>query len=386
VSASDPREPPLRVAFVMPGVGEVERGAEAFVVELCAALARDHGFAVTLLCRGAAPVPHRRIRALPRGQKLVNAVYSATRWGKKTLDTLFLDPLSLEWYSAALSALPELWRGGYDVVVMEGGLVGAWLCRLLQRLRGVPWVDVAHGADPKWEGAFARQRPNRVVAFTAAAARAIHRRAPRARVVVIPHGVDLALFTPEAAPVDLELPHPVILCAGAVDAHKQVCLAVEAVARLADEGGTASLVVLGDGPAGASVDRLAAARLGPGRYLRRAVRRDAMPGWYAAADCFTLPSRTESFGLAYLEAMACGLPVVATDDPVRREVIGAAGLFCAPADTRAYSDALGDALARDWGEVPRRQAERFPIAATVRAYAELLAEVATEAPRRRTKS
>jgi glycosyltransferase involved in cell wall biosynthesis len=370
----------------MPGVGVVERGAEAFVVELCAALARDHGFAVTLLCRGEAPVPHRRIRAVPRGQKLVNAVYSATRWGRKTLDTLFLDPLSLEWYSAALSALPELWRGRYDVVVMEGGLVGAWLCRLLRRLRGVPWVDVAHGADPKWEGAFARQRPDRVVAFTAAAAREIHRRAAGARVVVIPHGVDLALFTPQAAPVELELPRPVILCAGAVDAHKQVGLAVEAVARLAAESGAASLVVLGDGPAGAGVDRLAAARLGPGRYLRQTVRRDAMPGWYAAADCFTLPSRTESFGLAYLEAMACGLPVVAPDDPVRREVIGDAGLFCAPADAGDYAGALGDALARDWGDQPRRQAERFPIAATVRAYAELLAEVATEAPRRRAKS
>lgn len=358
----------MKVAFVMPGVGVVNRGAEAFVVELCAALAERHGFEITLFCRGPAPVPHRRIRALPRDQPLANRVYAAARLGRKAFDTAFLDPLSLEWYTAALSAFPSLWRERWDAVVMEGGLVGARLCRLLRRLKGVPFVDIAHGQDPKWEGAFARQRPDRVVAFTEAARRMILRRAPRARVVVIPHGVDLGLFHPQAPPAPLDLPRPVVLCAGAVDAHKRMHLAVEAVARL----GRGSLVVLGEGPEAEALDRLAAGRLGPGRYLRQAVPRSAMPGWYAAADCFTLPSRTESFGLTYLEAMACGRPCVAPDDEVRREVIGEAGICCDVSDPGAYAGALAAALERDWGEVPRRRAERFPVAATIDGYAELL--------------
>ena len=358
----------MKVAFVMPGVGVVGRGAEAFVVELCAALAERHGFEITLFCRGPAPVPHRKIRALPRDQRLVNGLYSATRLGRKVFDTFFLDPLSLEWYTAALSAFPSIWRGGYDAVVMEGGLVGARLCRLLRRFRGVPFVDIAHGQDPKWEGAFARQKPDRVVAFTEAARRMILGRAPRAEVVVIPHGVDLGLFHPGVPPVPLDLPRPVILCAGAVDAHKQMRLAVEAVARL----GRGSLVILGEGPEAASVDRLAAGRLGPGRYLRQVVPRSAMPGWYTAADCFTLPSRTESFGLTYLEAMACGRPCVAPDDEVRREVIGEAGICCDVNDPEAYAGALAAALERGWGEIPRRRAERFPVTATIDGYADLL--------------
>jgi glycosyltransferase involved in cell wall biosynthesis len=358
----------MRVAFVMPGVGVVERGAEAFVVELCAALAARHGFDVTLFCRGPAPVPHRRVRALPRDARWLVALYGATRLGRKVLDTLFLDPLSLEWYTAALAAFPALWRGRYQAVVMEGGLVGAWCCRLLRRAQEVPWIDVAHGLDPKWEGAFARQRPDRVVTFTETAARMIAARAPGARVAVIPHGVDLAAFHPAALAVALDLPRPVVLTAGAIDAHKRMHLAVEAVARL----GRGSLVVLGDGPEGEALDRLAAARLGPGRYLRRSVPRAAMPGWYVAADCFTLPSRTESFGLAYLEALACGRPCVAPDDGVRREVIGDAGLCCDVLDAGAYAAALAAALARDWGGLPRARAERFPIAATVDAYAALL--------------
>ena len=91
-----------------------------------------------------------------------------------------------------------------------------------------------------------------------------------------------------------------------------------------------------------------------------------MPAWYAAADCFTMPSLTESFGLTYLEAMACGLPCVAPDDAVRREVIGEAGTFCAVADPDAYAGALAETLRRPWGDLPRRRAERFPFAATAR--------------------
>jgi glycosyltransferase involved in cell wall biosynthesis len=270
----------------------------------------------------------------------------------------------------------------------------------------VPFVDVAHGLDPRWEGAFARQRPDRVVTFTAAAAEMVRARAPGASVVVIPHGIDLDRFRPpercgalpgpaeptsaqrlgalgeQAEPTagPLPGPRPRVLCVGAVDGLKRMHLAVEAVARLPGGG---SLTVLGDGPDAAALDTLAAARLGTGRYLRRVVPRDEIPAWYGAADCFTLPSRTESFGLVYLEALACGVPVVAPDDAVRREVIGDAGLFCDVTDAAAYAGALADALARDWGELPRRRAERFPIAATVSAYAELLTSLRAGKPRDR---
>jgi len=362
----------MKIAFVMPGVGVVGRGAEAFVVELCAALNLRQGFEVTLYCRGDAPVPHRRIRALSRDTRWVNALYSATRLGRKVFDTFFLDPLSLEWYTAALSALPSLWRGNYDVVVMEGGLVGAWCCRLLRRFHGVPFVDIAHGQDPKWEGAFARQKPDRVVVFTEAAKRMIQERAPKAAVTVIPHGVDLALFRSDVPAVPLALQRPVVLTAGAVDAHKRMDLVVEAVARLA----AGSLVVLGEGPEAEAVDRLAAQRLGPGRYLRRTVPRADMPGWYTAADCFTLPSKTESFGLTYLEAMACGLACVGPADEVRRKVIGEAGICCDVTDPEVYRDALIEAVRPEWDEIPRCHAERFPVTATVDAYAELFRELA----------
>jgi glycosyltransferase involved in cell wall biosynthesis len=107
-----------------------------------------------------------------------------------------------------------------------------------------------------------------------------------------------------------------------------------------------------------------------------------MPGWYAAADCFTLPSRTESFGLTYLEAMACGVPCVAPDDAVRREVIGDGGILCDVTDPAAYTGALAEALARDWEDIPRHRAERFPVTATIDAYAALFRELSAQKPKR----
>jgi len=57
--------------------------------------------------------------------------------------------------------------------------------------------------------------------------------------------------------------------------------------------------------------------------------------------------------------MASGLPVVAADDPIRREIVGDAGIFVDPTDTDAYAKAIKEALGKNWGDVPRKQAEKF---------------------------
>ena len=85
-----------------------------------------------------------------------------------------------------------------------------------------------------------------------------------------------------------------------------------------------------------------------------------MPKIYGLANLFTLaPDVSEAFGIVYLEALSSGLPVVAIDDDIRREIIGDAGIFVDPINIKHYANAINDALNRYWGNKPREQAEKF---------------------------
>ncbi len=94
----------------------------------------------------------------------------------------------------------------------------------------------------------------------------------------------------------------------------------------------------------------------------------ALPGLYAGALAFVLPSRYEGFGLTALEAMACGTPVVVADRAALPEVVGTAGVLVDPDDPPAIAAAVLGALddpalraagprrarAFTWGETARR--------------------------------
>ncbi len=91
-----------------------------------------------------------------------------------------------------------------------------------------------------------------------------------------------------------------------------------------------------------------AAELGTAPVLLGAVDDDALPALVAAASAMGFPSVKEGFGMAPLEALAAGVPVVARDLPVLREVLGDAVLFAA--DASSLSSALERAL--DGGAPP----------------------------------
>lgn len=84
---------------------------------------------------------------------------------------------------------------------------------------------------------------------------------------------------------------------------------------------------------------------------------DSLRQLYSAADVFAMPSRREPFGLVALEAMACGLPVVATDQGGLAEfVTEEAGALVAVDDDAALAEALMAELARSQAQPGRRQA------------------------------
>ena len=131
-----------------------------------------------------------------------------------------------------------------------------------------------------------------------------------------PRGVDASLFRPRIGVKNLgivrDLPRPIFLTVGRVAVEKNL----EAFLKL-DLPGTK--LVVGDGPARASL-----ARQFPGAVFLGARAGEALAEIYAAADVFVFPSRTDTFGLVLLEALASGVPVAGFPAAAPRDVIGAA--------------------------------------------------------------
>ncbi|WP_414903141.1 glycosyltransferase family 4 protein [Sphingomonas flavalba] len=131
-------------------------------------------------------------------------------------------------------------------------------------------------------------------------------------------GVDLTCFTPNAPPPPLfaGLPRPIQLYVGRVAVEKNV----EAFLKSAVPG---SKVVVGEGPA-----RAALRARHPDAHFPGALSGRALAGAYAGADVFVFPSRTDTFGLVMIEALACGSPVAAYPVPGPLDVLtGATGVM-----------------------------------------------------------
>lgn len=162
----------------------------------------------------------------------------------------------------------------------------------------------------------------------------------------VPKGVDTDLFTPDGPNKrrDLGLAGKrVVLVVSRLVPIKNVALAVDAFGIAAQEQPDLMLVVAGDGPLRAVVEAQAAALGLTGRviFAGRVPHHD-LPAWYRTADVFVLPSEFDNSPNVALEAMASGVPVVATDVGGLRELVqaGVNGDLVPLGDAQALASAI----------------------------------------------
>lgn len=171
------------------------------------------------------------------------------------------------------------------------------------------------------------------------------------RIALWPLGVDTELFKP-GDKTWLNLPRPVFLYVGRLAVEKNV----EGFLRLDLPG---SKLVVGDGPQRAELQ----ARF-PWAQYQGYRRGEELVRWIAAADVLVFPSRTDTFGLAMLEALACGVPVAAMPVPGPRDVIRSRKVGVLDEDLQLAALAALKLRPEDC----RRYAERFSWEASARSF------------------
>jgi glycosyltransferase involved in cell wall biosynthesis len=355
----------MKIAILSFYNGHIQRGVENWTCEIANRLSRK--YKVIVFQNGPA-------------NKGVNYEIVSTNlrvnWKAKDSRGTFLRKFFLDYWSgliakSTLKVLSTLFKKNFDIIIPTNGGWQVAIMRLFSWIRGSKLVVVGH-SGPGWDDRNNLWNfPDIFVALSKRAQKWAKSANPFIKTVVIPDGINLDCFTSFGPKVKINLSPPLVLAVGAPEAGKRFELAIRAIAQLKKGG----LLILGGGYDEKKIKTLGK-RLLKNRFLMKLVPFDKIPLYYRAADLFTLPSwENEAFGMVYLEAMASNLPVVATDDELRREIVGNAGILVDPTDINAYAKAIDKALKTNWGDKPRKQAEKFSWDKVVEDYEKLFKDL-----------
>ncbi|MEC4813846.1 MAG: glycosyltransferase [Scytonema sp. PMC 1069.18] len=348
---------PYRVVLVHPSAGvNWSGGSEIFAIELAKRLSAY--FEVQLLSGEDCGVFSYPIGGIPRtfaSRNLRHPFISSLLHRFATHPEIVIEHLT-----SFLPCAFHLLQHPADLIFPCNDYGGLAMAACVRALKGTPILFTEHVGLMGGGRSLVRNlrfRPDRLVVFSETVAAFVRSRKPNQSISVIPNGVDLDKFTPDGTRVDFGLPKPVVLCVASLsrNSHKRIELAMHALAHLPQ----VSFLLCGDGVDRDYFQALGDELIGSERFAIRTFPHAQMPEIYRSADVFTLPSIDEPFGLAYVEAMASGLPVVATDDEMRRYIVGDAGILCDVTHPESYAAAIAEAMRTKWGMRSRQNALRF---------------------------
>jgi len=371
-----------RIAFALPGLHAVNRGAEVAMESVAIELAHRSDFDVTLIGSGQPRTgdPYRFIHAgrLAR-EKFV-------RWPRMPILRTEYD------YEEASFALP-LWRAyrpaDFDVTIGCSYPFTNWVLRRKGGRSRPPHVYVTQNGDWPCRRTNAEFKWFGCEGLVCTNPDYFKANRERYEAVLIPNGVDPGRFFPPRGERNRDafgLPadkHVVIMVSALIES-KRVLEGIRAVAQCPG----VFLAVAGDGPLRAEVQALGASLL-PGRFLHQTLPRERMPDFYRCADVFLHMSQDEPSANAYIEALATGLPVVTHDRPVTQWTFDWTAFLVDTSNPAAVAGAIRAAAAPDADAAARRIAlvqRRYTWKGIAGQYAEFLHRIiARHAESRSTK-
>lgn len=269
------------------------------------------------------------------------------------LDIRVMPTPSLGAMPAWLKALREEAARGVDLIHVHAAMEMVWAARLAAK--AIPRVFTAHGyhveADYMKAGLMLNRTAKAVISVSEPEQARLLRyglKADLAKVVL--NGIDLEPLRQARGMLKQELDLPessrLIGMVNRLDAYKGVDVMLEALPRVLERHPACFLVIAGDGPERPRLEALSV-QLGVTHAVRWLGRRQDLGNLLGSFDLFVTPTRKEAGPLAPLEAMACGLPVIATDLPALRALVrpGQDGeLIAEDASPERWADVISDLL------------------------------------------
>lgn len=323
----------MRIVFLHMTMGLVERGSEGVVDQLATQLAKNNDVLVIQSGKVA-----KKDYAVKRVYPLDVAPSPAP---KNILDKLIfklhLDDESGKVAQFTEASLPAIIDIDPDIIVAVNGSLQL---RILQsQTLKAKLVVFGHAGIGYHDKHSIKASPDLFVALTPQAEEWARRiKGSQTKVIYIPNPIDLKEYK-NVKPAKVKLDKPIVLTVSALSKYKNILSDVQAIRQT-----PASYLLIGDGELGDELLK-ELSTLGNSFQWIKHVEQSAMPSYFYAADafCFT-PHSQEAFGMVYLEAMAAGLPIIASDDPLRRRIVGEQGIFVNPDDVDDIAMGINKAL------------------------------------------
>jgi glycosyltransferase involved in cell wall biosynthesis len=361
----------MKIGIFCPGYGRIPRGIETVVYEIFSRLYKNYNYEIDIYTGSKNfQTDFANIISVPVINYKTTAAALYSKIAKK-FKLAANEPYDLDFGTFAVSSfLKILFKKKYDIIFNEAGLYMQYFLNIYRFFKKVPIIHSGHAGINKLEFTIANLKPDVYLASSPFAEQEIKKRWSNLDVRVLPNGVNLD----DNSKINLNLTKPVILYVGALQSYKQVDKIIKAFKNI----NLGSLLIIGTGPEKNKLLKLINDYNIENVKMIDYVPLNELQKYFNSSDLFVMPSKNETFGIVYLNAMAANIPSIADKHPIQEWLLKDSGMVCDSENIEELSQTMIECLNIDWENRPAKRAKFFNWGKCSEAYKELIEEIVNQ--------